>query len=632
MFRCKIMNKCEQRSILWNGLHNNYIADYMLRVERKQIISMSQTIDSKTADVTIKRGEQQPVELAPASQSFHVKTIKDDKGRDSAGKGLTSRLAYYCSSLWFIFSLLHPRVIFDFFVHIAASNPIALPKRAGTISLWVPFLFIIILLANLPITAAGQEETDEEEAEDTEEEEAEDTEEAEAEDTEEEQAEDTEEEEAGVLPRAARRIPADDEPSAVNDPNLKVEEIVGGLIYPTAMAFLGNSSDDMIVTEKDNGTVRRIIDGVLQEEPLIEVPVANDNGTNERGFLGMAVAKQNETTTYVFLYYTESGDGQTGSDAQGVVPAGNRLYRYELVEDPDSGSAKLINPKLLLDLPARPGPRYNGGPLLVSQNQNGTFLYLMIGDLDHHTSKSENYEDGPPPDGTGGILAIDAEGNPLPNPVLVGQVNGDEENGENEDIGWLPYYFAYGVRSGFGMTFDPVTGYIWDTENGPDYGDEINLVLPGFNSGWATIQGLASAPENEGADVEDLEDFGGSGVYREPQFVWQNTVGVTAIKFLNSTALGEEYANDMFVADINNGRLYHFDLNPDRTGLLLEAPLEDKVADTVPELDSVIFGTGFRSISDIEVGPDGYLYLLLFGPGRIVKIAPAEEDEDDDDD
>src|SRR5215216_6521697 len=558
----------------------------MLRVERKQIISMSQTIDSKTADVTIKRGEQQPVELAPASQSFHVKTIKDDKGRDSAGKGLTSRLAYYCSSLWFIFSLLHPRVIFDFFVHIAASNPIALPKRAGTISLWVPFLFIIILLANLPITAAGQEETEEEEAEDTEEEEAE--------DTEEEEAEDTEEEEAGVLPRAARRIPADDEPSAVNDPNLKVEEIVGGLIYPTAMAFLGNSSDDMIVTEKDNGTVRRIIDGVLQEEPLIEVPVANDNGTNERGFLGMAVAKQNETTTYVFLYYTESGDGQSGSDAQGVVPAGNRLYRYELVEDPDSGSAKLINPKLLLDLPARPGPRYNGGPLLVSQNQNGTIIYLMIGDLDHHTSQSENYED--------------------------------------EDTGMLPYYFAYGLRSGFGMTFDPVTGYIWDTENGPDYGDEINLVLPGFNSGWATIQGLASAPENEGANPEeDLVNFGGKGVYRDPEFVWQDPIGVTAINFLNSTALGEEYANDMFVADINNGRLYHFDLNPDRTGLLLEAPLEDKVADTVPELDSVIFGTGFRSISDIEVGPDGYLYLLLFGPGRIVKIAPAEEDEDDDD-
>src|SRR5215204_4516357 len=198
------------------------------------------------------------------------------------------------------------------------------------LSFGVAFLFLI-LLVNLPIVAAGQEdEVDEGEAE------AEDEEEAEAEDEEEAEAE----EEPGVLTREARRIPADDVPPAVNDPNLEAVEIVGGLIYPTAMAFLGNSSDDIIVTEKDNGTVRRIINGELQEEPLIEVPVANNNNTNERGLLGMALAKQNETTTYVFLYYTESGDGQTGSDEQGVVPAGNRLYRYELVENANSTSAE----------------------------------------------------------------------------------------------------------------------------------------------------------------------------------------------------------------------------------------------------------------------------------------------------
>ena len=474
------------------------------------------------------------------------------------------------------------------------------------LSFGVAFLFLI-LLVNLPIVAAGQEdEVDEGEAQ------AEDEEEAEA------------EEEPGVLPREARRIPADDVPPAVNDPNLEAVEIVGGLIYPTAMAFLGNSSDDIIVTEKDNGTVRRIIDGELQEEPLIEVPVANNNNTNERGLLGMALAKQNETTTYVFLYYTESGDGQTGSDEQGVVPAGNRLYRYELVENANSTSAELINPKLLLDLPARPGPRYNGGPLLVSQNQNETIVYVMIGDLDHRESQSENFEDGPPPDGTGGILVVDVEGNPLPNPVLVGQVNGDEENGDEEDTGMLPYYYSYGLRNGFGIDLDPITGYLWDTENGPDWFDEINLVLPGFNSGWATIQGPSTAPENEGADLEeDLVDFGGTGLYREPEFAWQYPVGVTALKFLNSTALGEQYANDMFVADINNGRLYHFDLNEDRTGLLLEGVLQDRMANTVQELDSVIFGTGFRSISDIEVGPDGYLYLLTYGTsGKIFRIAP----------
>jgi hypothetical protein len=50
--------------------------------------------------------------------------------------------------------------------------------------------------------------------------------------------------------------------------------------------------------------------------------------------------------------------------------------------------------------------------------------------------------------------------------------------------------------------------------------------------------------------------------------------------------------------------------------------LEDKVSDSENELGSVVFGTGFRSISDIEVGPDGCLYLLLYGPGKIIKLTP----------
>jgi glucose/arabinose dehydrogenase len=573
----------------------------MLRLEGKLIVSMSQNTYAKTTNVNIDHAENESVELSSASQFSNIKTRKDEKGGFSPGNALTLYLGYCFSCVWFIFTLLNPRNIFNFFIHVAGSNPIVLSKKAGIVSCGVPFLFIV-LLVNLPVAAAGQDIVVEEEPDIV------------------------VEEEPQVDPF---RIPADDAPAAINDPNLQIEEIATDLNHPTAMAFLG-SSDDIIVADKDNGTVRRIIGGVIQPEPLVDVAVANNNDTNERGLLGMAVARQNETSTYVFLYYTESGGGQDGDDSRGIVPAGNRLYRYELVENTNgnSTSAELINPKLLLDLPARPGPRYNGGPLLVSQNQNDTTVYLMIGDLDHRESQAENYEDGPPPDGTGGILAVDTEGNPLPNPVLVEQVTGEEDNGEEdngeENIGMLPYYFAYGIRNGFGMAFDPVTGYLWDTENGPDWFDEINLVLPGFNSGWAAVQGPASAPENEGADVEeDLEDFGGTGAYRDPEFAWQNTVGVTAIKFLNSTALGEQYANDMFVADINNGRLYHFDLNVDRTGLILEGVLEDKVADNAAELDGVIFGTGFRSISDIEVGPDGYLYLLLYGPGKIIRIAPA---------
>ena len=51
-------------------------------------------------------------------------------------------------------------------------------------------------------------------------------------------------------------------------------------------------------------------------------------------------------------------------------------------------------------------------------------------------------------------------------------------------------YYAYGIRNSFGLDFDPITGKLWDTENGPTFGDEINLVEPGFNSGWNKIQGI----------------------------------------------------------------------------------------------------------------------------------------------
>jgi len=415
------------------------------------------------------------------------------------------------------------------------------------------------------------------------------------------------------------------------DPTLEIENVLEGdddFEYPTAMAFLG--PNDILVAEKNTGHVYRVIDGEIQDSPVHDVQVANNNGTNERGLLGMAVGKSGDTT-YVFLYFTESGGGEDGDDAQGIVPAGNRLYRYEFVDSENGG--RLVNPELLLDLPARPGPRYNGGPLLISHiNQttsedisngdNATtttpIIYLLIGDLDHRKTQSENYEDGPPPDGTGGILAIDFDGNPLPDPPLG---SSDDESDMRE------YYYAYGIRNSFGLDIDPVTGNLWDTENGPDYGDEINLVEPGFNSGWAEVQGLASSEENEEVELdEDLEDFDGMGQYSDPKFVWQKPVGVTAIKFYNSTVLGEQYENDLFVGDINDGILYHFDLTENRTELVLDGPLADKVADDDSELDSVIFGTGFRSITDIEVGPDGYLYVLMYG-GDLIRIIPNGEDE-----
>ena len=99
-----------------------------------------------------------------------------------------------------------------------------------------------------------------------------------------------------------------------------------------------------------------------------------------------------------------------------------------------------------------------------------------------------------------------------------------------------------------------------------------------------------------------------------------DTEGPTALKFLNSDKLGIQYVNDMFVGDVHNGWIYHFDLNEYRTDLILEGPLADKIANTPEEMQETIFGEGFGGITDLEVGPDGYLYVVSIGQGAIYRI------------
>ena len=96
------------------------------------------------------------------------------------------------------------------------------------------------------------------------------------------------------------------------------------------------------------------------------------------------------------------------------------------------------------------------------------------------------------------------------------------------------------------------------------------------------------------------------------------------MKFFNSAKWGRHYENDLFVGDINRGRIYHFDLNENRTDLVLEDDLKDKVANSNKEWRDVIFAGGFGGITDIQVGPDGYLYVLSYPYGKIYRILPVD--------
>jgi len=83
----------------------------------------------------------------------------------------------------------------------------------------------------------------------------------------------------------------------IRDHNLKVEKVFDGLNLSTSMAFLG--SNDILVLDKERGTVQRIVNGTMQKEPLLDVPVNNVGG---RGMLGIAVAKhENSGPVYVFF-------------------------------------------------------------------------------------------------------------------------------------------------------------------------------------------------------------------------------------------------------------------------------------------------------------------------------------------
>jgi aldose sugar dehydrogenase len=384
----------------------------------------------------------------------------------------------------------------------------------------------------------------------------------------------------------------------ITDSNLKFEVMAKGFKFPTGMVFL--DSNDILVTEKNTGNVIRIQNGIKLDKPVLTVNVSNQS---ERGLLGIAVTDEGSVPRYVFLYYTE-----TDSKNQSKI-LGNRLYRYELV----GNNSQLINPKLLLDLPFLPGPSHNGGVLKIGPDRNS--LYIAVGNLNfiqdpRYFNQAQNVKNSPPPDGRGGILRITYDGNVVGGKGILGEISP------------LSLYYAYGLRNSFGIGFDHVTGNLWDTENGQDTNDEINLVKPGFNSGFRLIQGPSSLKEN--FKISDLESFDDKGIYRDPEFDWLDTVAPTSVLFLNSSKLGKGYESDLFVGSVKNGTIYHFDMNDDRTHLDLDGPLRDKIANTPQELSGVTFAKGLGIITDLEVGPDGYLYVLSFPKhdGTIFRISP----------
>ena len=356
-------------------------------------------------------------------------------------------------------------------------------------------------------------------------------------------------------------IPSYAEP-VMNDTGYVIQDYVTGICCsPTTMAFEGN---DILVLSKVSGQVHLFRDGVLQSKPVLQENVTSEG---EQGMLGITTVG-----TKVYLYFTESSK-------MGGPPLGKRLYSY------DWNGEQLVNKTLVKDLP-QTQTYHNGGAMVTTKNGS---VYMVVGDAGRY-GKLQNHPIGEPDD-TSVIFRISPPG---------------------------PYY-AMGIRNSFGLTVDPVTGTLWDTENGPDFGDEVNMVPPNFNSGWDVISGPANKTQ-----IASLPGFPGY-TYHDPQFSWYRTVAPTGIAFTAPQGFGK-YKDSVFVGDCNNGNLYRFQLNQNRDGFVFNSPqLKDNEVNVGDSMNEIVFGTNFGCISDVVTGPDGLLYVTSLSDGTIYRIVPQSD-------
>lgn len=396
---------------------------------------------------------------------------------------------------------------------------------------------------------------------------------------------------AGAIAITASSVRA----QSLNDPNLVITPYLTSLSSPTGLAFSG--ANQGFVIEKETGQVKRFSGSTVTS--VLNLGVQNGG---ERGLLGIALDPNFASNGFTYLYYS-SNNLSAGADGGNWVD--NRVARYQW-----NGTA-LVDTGVFRTFGTAAdgqtnGPNHNGGPLAFGPDGR---LYGATGDLNRSRTEQNIASTGNLSSGTGGIYRLDTNlGVPADNPFSGAQA---------------PFY-AYGVRNSFGMAFDPATGNLWDTENGPDQYDEINLVARGANSGWIKVMGPAGRDPQGTSDIVVL----GNSSYSDPEFSFLAPVGITALQFLHGSAWGAAYDDAVIVGGsngTNNSQLYLLRLNAARDGFVLNGNLTDLVADTTAERNSLVFGQGFNVATGMTIGADGALYVTALGSGTVYRIAPVPE-------
>jgi glucose/arabinose dehydrogenase len=317
------------------------------------------------------------------------------------------------------------------------------------------------------------------------------------------------------------------------------EPVATNLDHPATFVFAPDGA--IFYGERLTGEVRRIDPATGKNASVFSVPHVVGDISNEQGLVGLTLAPSFPAQPWLYAYATRLVHGV----------ARDQILRIRL--DGNRG----IGMHLLLDVQVA-GERHNGGRMLFGPDG---MLYVVVGE----TYRSELAQDLSVNGGK--VLRMTPTGAiPNDNPIAGSRI------------------FSYGIRNSFGLAFDPKSGALWETENGPACNDELNRIMAGRNFGWGPSETCAGvSPQNTNSD-------GPKPV--APQLAYPTTIGPTGIAFCKGCGLGTAREGHVFFGSFNTGDIHEVTLSPDRSRA---------VADTTP------FNHGNLVLS-IEPAPDGTLY------------------------
>ena len=375
--------------------------------------------------------------------------------------------------------------------------------------------------------------------------------------------------------RGVPALPPPDGPVVLHtaeQPRIRVVPIAGGLSHPWGLAFRRNG--DILVTERDKGTLRVIRNGQLVERDIPGVPEVF-TGVRLAGLMDIAVHPDDDSLVYLTYSKAEERDGRPGAT---VALARGRL---------DAGALTEVRDIFVAD--------GWGGGIAASRILFGPDgkLYMTVGGAFQFASTGQYAQD--PSTHFGKLLRLNDDGTaPDDNPFV-----GDPE--------YLPEIYSMGHRNQLGLIFHPETGDLWGTENGPQGGDEANIIKAGANYGWP----LASySREYSGVRVTETPWL---AEFERPEIVWWPSVAPSGLTFYT----GEQFPawqGNLFIGSMMVGRMQH-------TGHLERIVFNRQGQEIRREW---LLTELKQRIRDVRQGPDGFLYVLTEEDSAVLlRIEPA---------